>query len=333
MQKSEIIVQVGAEGGSYSLFGFKDEQGWFFSFESLDQSLAMIGEGAVAHRTSATFTNFYEAIEAFSAYSWHRLYPVIVHPEFRDMVRKEVYARCADGIDDDTLCRWSRLLDADDTSTGLLPAKAADGKAMQLKLNIVYVLTNPVMPGLVKIGHTTQADAKIRIDQLFTTGVPVPFDIAFACKVSNAAEVEKALHTAFAPQRINPKREFFQIDPMQAIAILKLLHTEDTTEEVESQPSILDADSVLAGQQVKAKRPNMNFVEMSIAMGAALHSVKGDFTCTVVGPKTVKYEDVEMSLTAATKLMFGIDHSIQPSPHWMWQDKTLKEIYDETYNV
>lgn len=36
--------------------------------------------------------------------------------------------------------------------------------------DIVYVLTNPAMPGLVKIGYTTQEDVKMRIAQLYSTG-------------------------------------------------------------------------------------------------------------------------------------------------------------------
>ena len=39
----------------------------------------------------------------------------------------------------------------------------------------VYLLTNPSMPGMVKIGYTAQNDAKKRIDGLYTTGVPFPF--------------------------------------------------------------------------------------------------------------------------------------------------------------
>jgi hypothetical protein len=78
-----------------------------------------------------------------------------------------------------------------------------------MALSIVYVLTNPAMPGLIKIGRTDQEDANSRIGQLYTTGVPVPFTIEFACKVPNAEDVERALHIAFAPNRINPKREFF----------------------------------------------------------------------------------------------------------------------------
>lgn len=44
-------------------------------------------------------------------------------------------------------------------------------------LNIVYVLTNSAMPGLVKICFTAQDDANSRIAQLYTTGAPVPFEL------------------------------------------------------------------------------------------------------------------------------------------------------------
>ena len=60
------------------------------------------------------------------------------------------------------------------------------------ELQIVYVLTNPAMPSLVKIGQTSSMDAKNRLVQLYTTGVPFPFKLEFACKVSNSIEVEKA---------------------------------------------------------------------------------------------------------------------------------------------
>lgn len=37
---------------------------------------------------------------------------------------------------------------------------------------LVYLLTNPAMPGIVKIGLTTRGDMKQRLNELFTTGVP-----------------------------------------------------------------------------------------------------------------------------------------------------------------
>lgn len=196
---------------------------------------------------------------------------------------------------------------------------------------IVYILTNPAMPGLVKIGRTDNTDANIRIAQLYTTGVPVPFTLEYACKVSNPDEVERALHIAFGPQRTNPKREFFNIEPEQAIAILRLLNTEDATQEVLGQKSDIDPESAQAAVALKAKRPNMNFAEMGIPEGSVLHSVEDDFTAIVVSPKKVLFQDEEMSLTAATRIVLGIEHSVQPSPYWTFNGRSLREIYNETY--
>lgn len=196
---------------------------------------------------------------------------------------------------------------------------------------IVYVLTNPAMPGLVKIGRTDNTDANIRIAQLYTTGVPVPFTLEYACKVSNPDEVEKALHIAFGPQRTNPKREFFNIEPEQAIAILRLLNTEDATQEVLGQKSDIDPESAQAAVALKAKRPNMNFTEMGIPEGSILHFVEDDSAALVIGPKRVRFQDKEMSLTAATRIVLGIEHSVQPSPYWTFNGRSLRDIYNETY--
>ncbi|MYF88497.1 MAG: GIY-YIG nuclease family protein, partial [Boseongicola sp. SB0676_bin_33] len=52
---------------------------------------------------------------------------------------------------------------------------------------IVYVLTNEAMPGLVKIGRTTQDDPRVRMDQLYNgaSGVPVPFDCVLAMRAED----------------------------------------------------------------------------------------------------------------------------------------------------
>ena len=102
---------------------------------------------------------------------------------------------------------------------------------------IVYVLTNPCMPGMVKIGMTERDEIDARLKELYTTAVPLPFDCKYACKVKKleCSKIEKALHTAFAPQRVNANREFFRIAPEQAIAILELFNHEDITEEVKTE--------------------------------------------------------------------------------------------------
>lgn len=200
-----------------------------------------------------------------------------------------------------------------------------------MALQVVYVLTNPAMPGFVKIGSTALEDVNQRLSQLYTTGVPFPFELAFACKVTNAQEVEKALHTAFGPNRANPKREFFNIEPDQAIAILKLLHIEDATEEISELPTSIPADEVQAAKLYRARRPNLNFREMGIPVGSDLQFVEGDTTVRVVDERRVRLADEEISLTAATRQLLGLDYSVAPGRYWSYQGKTISTIYEETY--
>lgn len=199
-------------------------------------------------------------------------------------------------------------------------------------LSVVYVLTNPAMPGMVKIGRTSQDDAKTRIDQLYTTGVPVPFNLEFVCKVPNSEEVEKALHLAFAPHRINPKREFFSIEPIQAIAILKLLHVQDATAEIENQPTTLEESEVTAGVNLQKKRPSLNFDKMQIPAGAVLTCTANDTIVIVVNSKKVRLGNEEMSLTAATRKALDISYSVAPCPHWQFEGNLLSGIYDNTFS-
>lgn len=200
-----------------------------------------------------------------------------------------------------------------------------------MSLEIVYVLTNPAMPGLVKIGRTTKEDVNQRLGQLYSVGVPFPFNLAFGCKVADSETVERALHRAFAPHRVNAKREFFQIDAEQAIAILKLLHVEDATSELEKGQSEILADDLTAGRKYSAKRPPMNFKEMGIPIGSILNFTENDTTVRVCSDKKVLLGDEEMSLTAATRLLLGLDYSVQPSPYWTFAGQSLRAIYDETY--
>jgi T5orf172 domain len=200
---------------------------------------------------------------------------------------------------------------------------------------IVYLLTNPAMPGIVKIGLTTRGDMKQRMNELFTTGVPVPFDCVFACDVDDCAEVERALHIAFGPYRIHPKREFFKIEPEQPTAILKLFEKKEVTSEVNRE---LDAATTPmdreAGEKLKRqRRPPLDFHLMGIPNGAVLvfHGGAEEKTAVVCSNRKVLYEGRECSLTQLTSEFLGLDYSIQPTPHWSFQGRPLSDLYEETY--
>ncbi len=203
------------------------------------------------------------------------------------------------------------------------------------EFGIVYVLTNQAMPGLVKIGKTTRKDIEARMKELYTTGVPVPFECAYACLVNSkdCEKIEKALHKAFESNRINSNREFFSIKPEQAIAILALFNKGDVTEQVNEEiDNDLDVNDKIAKDKAQKHRPPLNFFEMGLHKGDILtYDDNESITVEIVADKKVKYNDEVLSLTAVTTLLRKSTYNVQPTPHWSFEGKSLTDIYNETY--
>ena len=75
----------------------------------------------------------------------------------------------------------------------------------------VYVLRNSSMPGLYKVGYTKLTPDE-RAKQLSNaTGVPVPYEVAWAYRCFNGELLESEVHHAMKPYRVNNQREFFRI--------------------------------------------------------------------------------------------------------------------------
>jgi hypothetical protein len=84
----------------------------------------------------------------------------------------------------------------------------------------VYVLSNSTMPGYVKIGFTDKTPEE-RAEQLSkSTGVALPFDVAWAFHCYNAEQLEKEVHRHLDGQRIAGNREFFDISVNEAKDII-----------------------------------------------------------------------------------------------------------------
>ena len=197
---------------------------------------------------------------------------------------------------------------------------------------IVYILINPAIPNMIKIGMTTAEDVKSRMAQLYTTGLPLPFECVYAAKVSNHDKVEKALHTAFGPDRVNPKREFFEIEASQAIAIIKLMEIEDVTPKVANEKEVVDEIDREAGEAyARKKRPRFSFGEMNIPIGSELINITNGENVTVISDRSVQFRGEETSLTNATRIILDNSYHVAPAPYWTYNGKLLRTIYNETY--
>lgn len=85
----------------------------------------------------------------------------------------------------------------------------------------VYVLTNPAMPGLVKVGCTGRTPEIRAAELTASTGVPAPFVVAWAAEVTDHARVESLVHAGLQRYRSNNAREFFRCDVATARASIE----------------------------------------------------------------------------------------------------------------
>lgn len=83
----------------------------------------------------------------------------------------------------------------------------------------VYILINPSMPGLIKIG-CTRMDCRGRARKLYTTGVPTPFEVAFEVFSDDHEVLEDQIHAKLSDFRPNKDREFFRYPLKDTINLL-----------------------------------------------------------------------------------------------------------------
>jgi hypothetical protein len=182
------------------------------------------------------------------------------------------------------------------------------------------------MPDLVKIGRTTDLEARLR--QLSThSGVPVPFECFYACEVANSVKVEKALHDAFGDHRINSRREFFRLNPDRAVAILELVAVKEATLTVEVAEDQAELDAL---HREQTRREQFRFSMVDIAPGAVLTFSKDELiTATVVDDKRINFQgEITSTSAAATKLLHRIGWTLRAAQgplYWVYEGETLAE--------
>jgi len=203
---------------------------------------------------------------------------------------------------------------------------------MSKKKEIVYVLQNEAMPGLIKIGITHDEQVDKRLQTLYTTGVPLPFECIWAGEVDDCAEIESLIHNAFSDFRINPKREFFKLKPERVIPLLKkLASAEIMANKVEKMFN--GSVSVAEKEAVKQfHRPMLDFKEMGISVGdELLYEKDPTVRVTVISNKKINFEGKEYSLSALTKKIRKLPYYVAPCKYWSYKGKNLDDIYNETY--
>ena len=89
------------------------------------------------------------------------------------------------------------------------------------KAGWLYVISSPSLPGLVKLGATRRLNPTIRVKELSSSSLPEPFKAHCFVFSDDCFELENNIHKYFDKERVNPDREFFRIEPKEAIDVLK----------------------------------------------------------------------------------------------------------------
>jgi len=90
-------------------------------------------------------------------------------------------------------------------------------------IGFVYIISNPSFRrNIYKIGMTERTVLE-RIKELFTTGVPTPFEIEHKIPHFDPDALETHLHNRFKKYRIHKRREFFKVSLRDIETELKLL--------------------------------------------------------------------------------------------------------------
>ncbi len=194
---------------------------------------------------------------------------------------------------------------------------------------LIYVLKNEAMPGLVKIGLTTDS-VEARIASLNTTAVPLPFECHFAAEIPESVDLdklEKTLHQLFSEHRINPKREFFRVEPEKVVLALSI----GGFKEVTPGKADIDPVEVQAMEKVKEqRRARINLAALGINPGDILVlSRDEDVKVTVLAGGKVDYKGEPMSISAAAlKALQEMGYkstSVSGSDYWMFEGELLDE--------
>ena len=88
-------------------------------------------------------------------------------------------------------------------------------------MGFIYILINPALKELIKIGMTTRTPEERAKELSSQTGIPTSFYVAYETEVSDCKRLEKIIHQKLDSFRYSQNREFFSIKLKNAIHFIE----------------------------------------------------------------------------------------------------------------
>jgi len=130
----------------------------------------------------------------------------------------------------------------------------------------VYIISNPAMPDLIKVGHSTK-DPEFRARELNNTGTPHPYIVEYEMLIEEPFRVEQQAHRALNSVREN--KEWFRCSCEEAIAAIHRVAEGRAINEVfkradREQAERIRKDHVKAELRLKMVNDQINKQELAV---------------------------------------------------------------------
>lgn len=191
----------------------------------------------------------------------------------------------------------------------------------------IYIMTNPCLQDMVKIGYATNVEERRR--QLSTTALPYEYEVYATFETQGKLE-DKKLHRLIdklnPDLRVSKNREFFVMSAEDAYGLLESIATISGVQDKLKRVCNIETN---AENTQKTKKPPVNFSKCNIPIGAELVFKEDDsIKAIVVDDHKVLYKDELTSLSAIAKSIKG--YSIAGPAYFTYNGKLVCDIARET---
>ena len=187
----------------------------------------------------------------------------------------------------------------------------------------IYIMTNPALQDMVKIGYATNVEHRRK--QLSTTALPYDYEVYATYETEGNLE-DKKLHKMIdnlnSDLRVSKSREFYIMSPEDAYELLEAIATISGTKK--------KLKKVKTTKEIKRERPAIDFFKCGLKVGDELvYTDDPNVVVTVQTEHKVLYNDELTSLTAIVKELKGWKTVAGPS-FFTYKGEPLYEIASRT---
>lgn len=198
------------------------------------------------------------------------------------------------------------------------------------KQKVIYILTNPSFPDLVKIGYTD--DITNRLKSLNGTGLPNPYE-CYAVYEINHKDLDKQIHNLI--DKLNPMvrkrndREFYFLQKEEAYAILEIIAKVSDTENKLYKTDKYGTKQIKESKEkpIQTKRERFKFSMIGLKPGDKIEYIKDkNLDITIYTDSTVLYNGKVYKLSTLARELNKSETQVQEALYFSYNGKILNDI-------